>query len=79
MGEAEYIYGRRAVLEALRSSADRVNKLFIAEGTRGRAVTEIRELARGKKVVTQTLPRRALERYAPGGAHQGVDDRGYEA
>jgi 23S rRNA (guanosine2251-2'-O)-methyltransferase len=72
MGETEYVYGRRAVLEALRSSAERVNKLFIAEGTRGRTITEIRELARQKKIVTNTLPRRGLERYVPGGDHQGV-------
>jgi 23S rRNA (guanosine2251-2'-O)-methyltransferase len=72
MGETEYIYGRRAVLEALRSSAERVNKLFIAEGTRGRTITQIRELARRRKVVTNTLPRRGLERYVSGGAHQGV-------
>lgn len=72
MEESGHIYGRRAVLEALRSSPDRVNKLFIAEGTRGRTMNEIRDLARRHRVVTKTLPRRALERYAPDAAHQGV-------
>lgn len=72
MDESGYIYGRRAVLEALRASAERVNKLFIAQGIRGETINEIRELARQNRVVTKTLPRRGLERYAPAGSHQGV-------
>lgn len=72
MSEADYIYGRRAVLEALRSAAERMNKLFIAEGTHGRTITEIRDLARRKNVLTKTVPRRTLERYVPEGSHQGV-------
>lgn len=72
MEESEYIYGRRAVLEALRASPERVNKLFLADGSRGRTTDEIRELARRNKVVVKFLPKRALERYAPGTAHQGV-------
>lgn len=73
MKESEYIYGRRAVLEALRSAADRVNKLFIAQGARGgETMGEIRELAKRNRVVTKVLPKRALERYAPGASHQGV-------
>ncbi|RJP64723.1 MAG: 23S rRNA (guanosine(2251)-2'-O)-methyltransferase RlmB [Candidatus Abyssobacteria bacterium SURF_17] len=72
MDESGYIYGRRAVLEVLRSAPGRVNKLFIAEGSRGRTTDEIRELARHSRVVTKFLPRHALERLAPGAAHQGV-------
>ena len=72
MRQSEYIYGRRAVLEALRASAERVNKLFIAQGVRGETISEIRDLAKMNRVVTKTLPRRALERYAPAASHQGV-------
>ncbi len=72
MQQPEYIYGRRTVLEALRSSADRVNKLFIAQGAHGEAIGEIRELAKRNRVVTKMLPKRGLERYAPGASHQGV-------
>ncbi|GAB4349353.1 MAG: 23S rRNA (guanosine(2251)-2'-O)-methyltransferase RlmB [Candidatus Abyssubacteria bacterium] len=72
MEESDYIYGRHAVLEALRACPERVNKLFIAEGTQGRAVREIHELARRAKVVVKILPRKALERYAAGEVHQGV-------
>ncbi len=72
MHQSEYIYGRRAVLEALRASAERVNKLFIAQGVRGETISEIRDLAKMNRVVTKTLPRRALERYAPAASHQGV-------
>ncbi len=60
------------MLEALRASAERINKLFIAQGARGETISEIRELAKQNRVVTKTLPKRALERYAPAGPHQGV-------
>jgi 23S rRNA (guanosine2251-2'-O)-methyltransferase len=72
MSESQNIYGRRAVLEALRSAPDRVNKLFIAQGVRGETIDEIRELAKQHRVITKVLPRRGLERYAPEGSHQGV-------
>ena len=72
MKESEYIYGRRAVLEALLSSAGRVNKLFVAKGSRGKAINDIRALARTNKVVTKTLPKSALERYVQTKSHQGV-------
>lgn len=72
MSESEYIYGRRTVLEALRSAAERMNKLFIAQGAHGEAIGEIRDLAKRNRVVTKVLPKRALERYAPGASHQGV-------
>jgi 23S rRNA (guanosine2251-2'-O)-methyltransferase len=70
--ESGYIYGRRAVLELLRSSSQRVNKLFIAEGDHGPTINEIRELAQRNRVITKILPKRALDRYAPGVAHQGI-------
>ena len=41
MSQEEYIYGRRTVLEALRSSPDRMNKLFIAQGAHGESIGEI--------------------------------------
>jgi 23S rRNA (guanosine2251-2'-O)-methyltransferase len=72
MSEAEYIYGRRAVIEALRAAPERVNKLFMAEGTHGRTTDEIRDLARKHRVVIKMLPRNGLDRYAPADAHQGV-------
>jgi 23S rRNA (guanosine2251-2'-O)-methyltransferase len=72
MDEPEYIYGRRAVMEALHSSVERMNKLFIAKGTRGRPINEIHELARKNRVVIKILPRQALEKFAPAGSHQGV-------
>ncbi len=72
MKQRDYVYGRRAVLEVIRSSPDRINKLFIAEGAHGRTIDEIRELARQKRLVTKILPKRALDRHVAGAAHQGV-------
>lgn len=60
------------MLEALRSCPERVNKLFIAEGTHGPTMHEIHELAHRGRVLVKILPRNALERYASGEVHQGV-------
>ena len=72
MKESEYICGRRAVLEALRGSPRRVNKLFIAKGSHGRTTDEICDLARKNKVVIKTLPRRSIDSMATITSHQGV-------
>ncbi|MBI4831836.1 MAG: 23S rRNA (guanosine(2251)-2'-O)-methyltransferase RlmB [Candidatus Lindowbacteria bacterium] len=72
MEDTGYVYGRRSVAETLRSSPDRVNKLFIAEGAHGPAIDEIRELAKRHRVVTKFLPKQAIGKYAPEAVHQGV-------
>jgi 23S rRNA (guanosine2251-2'-O)-methyltransferase len=72
MEEPEYIYGRRAVLEALRSTPERVNKLFLADGSRGRIIHDIWTLARTNKIIIKSLPKQVLEQYAPADSHQGV-------
>ena len=66
------IWGRNPVVEALRAGAE-VDKLYLAEGVRpGGAVDEILRRARTARVPVQTLDRRALDRMAGGGVHQGV-------
>jgi len=72
MKGSEYICGRRAVLEALRGSPGRVNKLFIAKGSHGRTTDEICNLARKNKVVIKNLPMRAIDTMAAITSHQGV-------
>lgn len=73
MEESGYVYGRRAVLEILNSSPERINKIFLAEGDHGRTVGEIRESAGKHHIPVKIVPRRALTRYVPKRAvHQGI-------
>jgi 23S rRNA (guanosine2251-2'-O)-methyltransferase len=73
MEESGFIYGRRAVLELLASAPETVNKLFVAEGGRGRTIGEIWDLAKKNRIEVKIVPRRALNRYVPPPAvHQGI-------
>ena len=66
------VWGRRAVAEALRAERG-VEKLYLANGTHtGGVLDEIIDLARSQRVQVQYLDRRALDRLADGGIHQGT-------
>ncbi|MBN1595405.1 23S rRNA (guanosine(2251)-2'-O)-methyltransferase RlmB [candidate division FCPU426 bacterium] len=66
------IYGRRAVLEALRSLEVRVEKIIVAKGTHGTVMEELQELARAKEVPVETRDRHRLDKLAGPVANQGV-------
>ena len=66
------VWGRRSVAEALRSGRD-CEKIYLASGSRPSAVVaEIVDLARRRRIAIHYLERRALDRLADGGNHQGV-------
>src|SRR3990172_2689372 len=66
------VWGRNPVVEALRAGAG-IEKLYLADGVRpGGVVAEIVRRARAGRTPVQTLDRRALDRMADGGIHQGV-------
>lgn len=67
----EYIYGRNAVLEALRAG-NRVNRIFVAEGVKPSGVQEILALAENKRVVVETVKTVKLQQLAGDVRHQGV-------
>ena len=67
----EIIFGRRAVVEALKSGRV-LRRLCIARGSRGPVVDEIFERARGAGVPFDVLDRAALDRATDGARHQGV-------
>ncbi len=69
--DKEHIYGRNAVLEALRSG-NRVKRIFVAEGVKPSGVQKILALAETKKVVVETVKTVKLEQLAGGVRHQGV-------
>lgn len=67
----DVIVGRNQVLEALRAGRP-VERLYVAKGAGGPAVSEIVELARSRGVVVQFDERRRLDRLSAGVLHQGV-------
>ena len=69
--DREYVYGRNAVLEALRAG-NRVNRIFVAEGVKPSGVQEILALAEAKKVPVEMVKTAKLEQLAGGVRHQGV-------
>lgn len=60
----EYIWGRRAVVEALRSARE-VRRVLLAEGQRGPAFAEVQRLAAARGVPVATLPAARLQAISP--------------
>jgi 23S rRNA (guanosine2251-2'-O)-methyltransferase len=69
------IYGRQAVLAALRHNDAPVEEVLVAEGVGGRFAAEVRDLARAKGVRLKQTPRSALDRLCRSAHHQGVAAR----
>jgi len=71
----QLIYGRQAVLAALRQKGAPLDEVLVAEGVGGRFVTEVRDLARAAKVRLKRVPRATLDRLCRSANHQGVAAR----
>lgn len=65
----ELLYGRNAVLEALRAGRQ-IRRVMVATGAHGEAITEIVDSARARKITVQSMDRRRLDDMAL--HHQGV-------
>jgi len=70
-GGEEIIFGRRPVLEALKSGLP-PTKIYIHEGARGATVKEINQLAEKKGIPVLYVKREELELVKEGQKHQGV-------
>ena len=66
-----FVFGRHAVVEALQTP-DRVNRVFIQEGTSGRDAAKVIELAREKGIQVQTVPKTKIEDLVGNAVHQGL-------
>lgn len=67
------IFGVLPVLEALRANPRRVEKIFIADGTREHRLSEIIELSRQNSVQRNVVSRDALAKFVdPGANTQGI-------
>lgn len=65
------IYGRNAVLEALRSGHS-INKVYIQENAKPGGISEIIALAQTQHLVTETVKSERLDKLTDGARHQGV-------
>jgi 23S rRNA (guanosine2251-2'-O)-methyltransferase len=65
----EMLYGRNAVLEALRGGRD-IKRVFVATGAHGEVITEIVDTTRARKISLQSVDKRRLDDMAFN--HQGV-------
>ena len=71
MENQNLIYGRNAVMEAIKSGRE-IDKLMVRKDGEG-SIKKIEAMAREKKIVTQYVEKSALDRAAgPGNNHQGV-------
>lgn len=66
----EFIIGRNPVIEALKSERD-INKIWIAEGSQKGSMSQVINLAKEKKVMTQIVPKKKIDGMVDG-IHQGV-------
>ena len=71
----EFIVGRNAVREALRSRRP-FNKVLVQEGSHGGSLSEILELAQEQKIPVEKVSREVLDRLADGVRHQGEAAQG---
>lgn len=66
------VYGVHPVLEYLRTEPGSIERIWVAEGNRGKAVELIWELAAKEGVKTERVDRARIARMAPEAVHQGV-------
>jgi 23S rRNA (guanosine2251-2'-O)-methyltransferase len=69
---SDRLFGIHPVLEAIRARPRSITRLLVAEGRHDGRVEALLAEARGAGVSVQRQPRRALDRLAEGGVHQGV-------
>ncbi len=67
----QLIFGRQAVLEALRAG-DRITRLYMVRGLRGPQRAEVHELAAARGVEPEGWSKAQMDRLLPGRRHQGL-------
>lgn len=72
MTDIKKIYGRRTVLEALRSQEVDVEKLVLAKGTHGTVLKELQSEAQARHVLVEWMERRHLDKLFGPNVSQGV-------
>ena len=72
MAATEYLYGRNAVTEALRSRRRAGRRLLVAKGANEAGLRPIAEEAQRARVAVSEVSREQLDRLVQGANHQGV-------
>lgn len=75
MSSAEWTVGFHAVLAAIERESERVEIVWLADGSSGGRGRRILEAARGRGIRFHTVPRRQLDEIAAGVAHNGFAAR----
>lgn len=68
----EKIFGRRPVLEALKSNDQKVQRIFISIGTKGASLQEIARIAKFKNIPVEFVNKNLLNKQSRVNVHQGV-------
>ena len=69
----QIVYGALPVLEALRAENRRIDKVWIADGSRESRLSEIIEICRTRSIAWNRVPRETFAKYLESGVnHQGV-------
>ncbi len=68
---SDYIVGRNAVREALKSGRS-LNKIYIQEGTQGGSLSEIERLAKEQGCLVEYVHKNKIEEMSEGLRHQGI-------
>jgi 23S rRNA (guanosine2251-2'-O)-methyltransferase len=77
--ETAVVAGRKPVLEFLVRSPDKAEAVFLQQGVRGEAVSQILDICRTSGIRFSNVPRRELDRLVGSSSHQGVAARIFPA
>jgi 23S rRNA (guanosine2251-2'-O)-methyltransferase len=69
--ETDWIIGRHAVLESLRSGRS-IDRVLLAEGVQKKGIKDILKQIEQEKIPYQWVPRVKLDQLSQGGNHQGI-------
>jgi len=72
MSSIRKIYGRRTVLEALRSKDSQVQRVVLAKGTHGSILKELANEAQARNILVEWMEKRRLDRLFGKSVNQGV-------
>src|SRR5699024_3859902 len=71
LNDEEFVIGRHPVKEALIANR-KINKLFVLDGSEGRPIDEIINLANKNTIVISYVPKNKLDQLSDHQNHQGV-------
>ncbi|MCM0598251.1 23S rRNA (guanosine(2251)-2'-O)-methyltransferase RlmB [Periweissella fabalis] len=68
----DFVIGRHPAVEALKSTEQTINKVWLQDGIHSDAISEVLALAKERGLVVQNAPKSKLDELSDGQNHQGV-------